>query len=54
VIAHDTGFYRDPLAQYEVFDTRTQSGDNSGCFVAKNERCLEVKVTVSAVGEIMD
>jgi hypothetical protein len=54
VIAHDTSLDSDSLAWKKIFDTWADGSNDSGCFVAKNERCLESKVAIFTVHVIMN
>jgi hypothetical protein len=49
VVAHDACLDGDALADVAIANARTDGGDDSWCFVAEDERCLEGKVTIAAV-----
>lgn len=49
MITHNAGLNGDSLAWYKIFDTLTDSSDDSSGFVAKDEGCLQRKVAVSAM-----
>lgn len=54
VFAHDAGLDGHSLAGYEVFYAWANGCDDTSCFVAKNEGCLECKVTISTMQIIVD